>query len=109
MIIVTITLSYFTFIETKKLSNKYKILWYITTLIIIIVYLINNNKYKKQIVDENYDDVEIEDYNYFNSGYTIPNTKARKKACLYNVLIHLIFLHILPGIVCILCIIKSDN
>ena len=28
MFIVTITLSYFTFIETKKLSNKYKNLWY---------------------------------------------------------------------------------
>ena len=50
MIIVTITLSYFTFIETKKLSNKYKILWYATSLIIIVVYVINSIIYRIIIV-----------------------------------------------------------
>lgn len=109
MFIVTITLSYFTFIETKKLSNKYKNLWYITTLIIVIVYIINIKIYMKQIVNASDDVMELEDYDYFTLKYTKPNTKVRNKACINNVLIHLIFLHLIPGIVCILCIIKSSN
>jgi len=109
MFIVTITLSYFTFIETKKLSNKYKNLWYVTTLIIVIVYIINIKIYMKQIVNASDDVMELEDYDYFTLKYTKPNTKVRNKACIINVLVHLIFLHLIPGIVCILCIIKSSN
>jgi len=109
MIIVTITLSYFTFIETKKLSHKYKILCYITSLTIILIYFINIFIYKKQIVNESNDYMELEDYKYFSLKYTKPNTKVREKACKINVFVHLLFLHLIPGIICILCIIKSCN
>lgn len=52
--------------------------------------------------------METENYNYFNLKYTKPNTKLRVQACLINVLVHLIFLHIIPGIVCIICILNSE-
>ena len=107
MFIVIITLYYFTFIETKKFSDKYRKLWYIVSFFIVIVYIININVYNKQIINESDDVMETEDYNYFHLKYTRPNTKSRDKACLINVLVHLIFLHIIPGIICITCIIKS--
>lgn len=107
MFIVIITLYYFTFIETKKFSDKYRKLWYIVSFFIVIVYIININIYNKQIINESDDVMETEDYNYFHLKYTRPHTKSRDTACLINVLVHLIFLHIIPGIICITCIIKS--
>ena len=107
MFIVIITLYHFTFIDIKKLKDKYKILWYITSLLIVIVYIVNINIYNKQIINESENVMDTEDYNYFHLKYTKPNTKVRDRACLINVLVHLVFLHIIPGIVCITCIIKS--
>jgi hypothetical protein len=109
MIIVAITLSYFTFIETKKLKDKHKILWYITSLIIILVYVTNIIIFRKQIVNESNDTMELEDYKYFSLRYTKPNTEVRKKACKINVFVHLLFLHLLPGFVCIFCLLQSNN
>jgi hypothetical protein len=102
------SLIYFTFIEIKNLNNKYKILWYATSLIIIVVYITNSIIYKKQIVYKS-NNIMDNNYSYFCLKYTKQNTQVREKACKTNVFVHLIFLHLLPGLISILCLLNTKN
>lgn len=109
IIIVIITLSHCTFVDSKKFSDKYRKIWYTVGILIVLVYIMNMIIYNKQVIEKDNKIMDTEDYNYFKLEYTKPESKNRNKSYFYTVLVHLIFLHIIPGIVCISCLIKSDN
>lgn len=107
MVVAFITISYFTFYEINKLSNNHKKIWYLLCFNIIVIYILNTVVYQTQIVNDSDYVMESEDYNYFKFKYTKSNTKERKMSCIYNVLIHIISLHVIPCLIYIYVLINN--
>lgn len=102
----TISLGLITFYYINFLKIEYRKIWYCTVSVMILIYLINwvityfqimksesfNNDYKCQT-----------EYNYFSLDYTKPYTEAREQSYYYVTWVHLLCVHLMPGIVLSYC------
>ena len=91
-------------------KDKYKKICVIAFLFLLVIGIINETLYRFKIVGLFGND-KIEpfsnDFSYFTLDYTYPNTIEREKCCQFSVLVHCLFLHIMPNIVGLYCLIGN--
>ena len=96
-----------TFYYIDEFKPEYKKIWYYTVAIMVAIFVFNWVITYFQIMNQNPYIKCQQQYNYFSLEYTKPNTRPREMCYYYVTFIHLIFVHIIPTIVLMYCVIKS--
>ena len=96
-----------TFYYIDEFKPEYKKIWYYTVAIMVSIFVFNWVITYFQIMNQNPYIKCQQQYNYFSLEYTKPNTRPREMCYYYVTFIHLIFVHIIPTIVLMYCVIKS--
>ena len=102
-----LTLGLITFYYIDEFKPEYKKIWYYTVAIMVAIFVFNWVITYFQIMNQNPYIKCQQQYNYFSLEYTKPNTRPREMCYYYVTFIHLIFVHIIPTIVLMYCVIKS--
>ena len=103
----TLALGLVTFYYIDDFKVEYKKIWYYTIAIMVSIFVFNWVITYFQIMRNNPYIQCQQQYNYFSLEYTKPNTRLRELCYYYVTFIHLIFVHIIPTIVLMYCVIKS--
>jgi hypothetical protein len=87
--------------------------------IMVFVYIFNIIIYQYQVINEKPENItksvsdlldkRLTPYRYFSLEFTEPFTNKRHRAYQYSVLVHLLFLHALPTITCMYCLIETER
>lgn len=107
IVIVLGTIYYITFYVSKKFTIEKREKWIYIILIVGIAYIINNIIFYYQTVGwlhKEVKNVNKEGYKYFSLEYMRPNTENRELCYKYTMIVHSIFMHIVPGLGIIYCI-----
>ena len=111
VLFATIVLGLITFYYIDEFKPEYKKIWYYTIALMVSVFVFNwvityfQIMSKKATIDSFLKCQK--DYNYFSLEYTKPGTMARELCYYYVTFVHLLFVHIIPSITLMYCVIKS--
>jgi len=105
-VIIKITVYDSYFFESKRW------IWLISISISIFIFIINNILFYHQVLkfsDKIIEYQEKVEHTIFSLVYTNPNTDEREKAYYRSVIIHCVFIHIIPSIMCLYAAITGMN
>ena len=101
-------LFYITFIDDYLIKYDYRYIWNIGFSIIVVVFILNQYLFYKQVIEYYHTNkYQTQQYYYFLKDYTNPNTQCREYAYYRTVYTHLITAHIIPLIICSICVYLS--
>jgi hypothetical protein len=96
--------------ESLFLDNHYKYLWFSTFLLSASMFFFNEFLYYHQITKYNkLNNNKIITIHFFSLIPTRPNTKEREYAYKRSTLTHIIFIHIIPQLSALYCILNNNR
>jgi hypothetical protein len=113
VLFATVVLGLVTFYYIDDFKPEYKKIWNYTVIIMVSIFVFNWVITYFQIMSKNATiDLLIKcqkDYNYFSLEYTKPGTMPRELCYYYVTFVHLLFVHIIPSLTLMYCVIKSHS